>query len=105
MLSPEVRDLRGVGADDKRTPNIADHGQEVRHTFALVAGLRDEAFLASPGSICGIHRLPSVLAGAEHLTVLFHHRLERSWRSAKDCLDMGRQPVVAVCGVQMRHRQ
>ena len=39
MLSPEVRDLRGVGADDNPSPNITDHGQQVRHTYALVAGL------------------------------------------------------------------
>jgi hypothetical protein len=32
MLSPEVPDLRGVGADDEPSPNIADNGHQVRHT-------------------------------------------------------------------------
>ncbi len=45
MLSPEVPDLRGVGADDKPRPNIADDGQQVFHTFALIAELAYEAFL------------------------------------------------------------
>src|SRR5918992_6325228 len=60
MLSPEVPDLRSVGADDKPSPNIADDGQQVFHTFALVAGLANEAFLASPGSIGGISRTTTI---------------------------------------------
>ena len=32
MLTPEVPDLRDVGADDNPGPNIADDGQQVFHT-------------------------------------------------------------------------
>src|SRR5689334_19583470 len=34
MLRPQVRDLRGVGADDECCADIADQGQQVRHVLA-----------------------------------------------------------------------
>ena len=42
---------------------------------------------------------------AEPVTIVSHHRLERSGRSSKDCLDIVGKPVISVCSVQMRHRQ
>jgi prophage regulatory protein len=45
---------------------------------------------------------------ARHITNLLHHRLKWSWRSAKDCLGMGRQPVTCSPedpSVDMRVRQ
>ena len=39
LEEPSGGRLLAAARADKRSPDIADHGQQVRHTFALVAGL------------------------------------------------------------------